>query len=64
MDKLQMAHDFSMEVILKIQETLELLMPIAGLATIIIIGIIEIIIICTLIASIIKNCLERRDRRR
>lgn len=64
MDKLQMAHDFSMEVILKIQETLELLTPIAGLASIIIIGIIEIVIICIVIASFIKDCLERRDRRR
>lgn len=61
MDKLQMAHDFSMEVFLKVRETLELLIPTAGLAIIIIIG---IIIICSRIGSIIKKSLELRDRRR
>ena len=61
MDKLQMAHDFSMEVFRKVQETLELLIPTAGLAIIIIIG---ILIICSGIGSIIKNVLELRDTRR
>lgn len=61
MDKLQMAHDFSMEVFRKVGETLELLMPTASLAIIIIIG---ILIICSGIGSIIKYSLELRDRRR
>ena len=61
MDKLQMAHDFSMEVFLKVGETLKLLIPVAGLFTIIALGITTaIVLLCKAIACIIDLINKRR----
>ena len=61
MDKLQMAHDFSMEVLHRVIETIELLIPIACLITILALGItIAIILLCSAIARIIDLINRRR----
>ena len=61
MDKLQMAHDFSMEVLHKIQEASELLMPIVGLISIIILCIILTIVITIFVVESIQEARNRRD---
>ena len=61
MDKLQMAHDFSLEVLHRFIETLELLFPIPCLFTILALGItIAIVLICNAIACIINLINKRR----
>ena len=60
MDKLQMAHDFSMEVFLNIQEALELLMPIVGLISIIILCIILTIVITIFVVESIQKARNKR----
>lgn len=60
MDKLQMAHDFSMEVLLKIGEALELLMPIVGLISIIILCIVMTVLILILVIESIINARNKR----
>jgi hypothetical protein len=60
MDKLQMAHDFSMEVLLKIQEASELLMPIVGLISIIILCIILTIVITIFVVESIQKARNKR----
>lgn len=60
MDKLQMAHDFSMEVLLKIGEASELLMPIVGLISIIILCIIMTVLILILVIESIINARYKR----
>ena len=60
MDKLQMAHDFSMEVLLKIQEAAELLMPIVGLISIIILCIVMTVLILILVIESIINARDKR----
>ena len=60
MDKLQMAHDFSMEVLLKIQEAAELLMPIVGLISIIILCIVMTVLILILLIESIINARNKR----
>ena len=60
MDKLQMAHDFSMEVLLKIQEAAELLMPIVGLISIIILCIILTIVNTIFVVKCIIDLINKR----
>ena len=61
MDKLQMAHDFSMEVLLKIQEASELLMPIVGLISIIILC---IVMTGPILILVIESIINARDKRK
>lgn len=61
MDKLQMAHDFSLEVLHRTMEIIELLIPVAGLFTIIALGITTaIVLLCKAIACIIDLINKRR----
>ena len=60
MDKLQMAHDFSMEVLLKIQEAAGLLMPIVGLISIMILCIILTIVITIFVVECIIDLINKR----
>lgn len=61
MNKLQVAHDFSMEVLHRFKETIELLIPIAFLFTILALGItIAIVLLCQAIACIIDLINKRR----
>ena len=61
MDKLQMAHDFSMEVLHRLIETLELLIPIACLFAIIALGIMAAIV---LLARAIECIIDLINKRR
>ena len=61
MDKLQMAHDFSLEVLHKFIETIALLMPIAYLLAILTLGITTAIV---LLASAIERIIDLINRRR
>ena len=60
MDKLQIAHDFSLEVLLKIREASELLMPIVGLISIIILCIVMTALILILVIESIINARNKR----
>ena len=61
MDKLQMAHDFSLELLHRLIEAIELLIPIAGLFTIIALGITTAIV---LLATAIERIIDLINKRR